>query len=83
MGDISGDCAPLPSGRAMSDLVAGDPDAIGRVLFHTLLRASLVGTGMYLMGSRRETLIRDALAGSLGIDAFVLAWVLWKNGRPE
>ncbi len=81
MGDLAGECAPLPSGQAMADLVGGDPSALGRVLAHTFLRTTLIGAGMLAIGSRRETIVRDAIAGSLGIDAFVLGWTLWNRSQ--
>lgn len=81
LGDLAGECAPLPSGQAMDDLVGGDPSALGRVLGHTFLRATLIGAGMMAVGARRGTVVRDAIAGSLGIDAFVAAWALWNRSR--
>lgn len=67
-------CASLPSGTAAFELVNGDLAALPRVLAHTALRATLIGTGMYLIGVPKETLVRNAIAGSVGIDMFVLLW---------
>jgi hypothetical protein len=67
-------CASLPSGEAAHDLVSGDLTALPRVLTHTALRAALIGTGMWVMGASKKTLVRNALAGSVGIDLFVLLW---------
>lgn len=77
LGEFS-DCqddASLPSGKAWIDFVrGGDIGALGRALAHTGLRAALIGTGLTVVGARRETLVRDSVAGSLGVDAFILMW---------
>lgn len=71
--------APLPSGRAALDLVTGRPGGLGKTIVCTLGRASLIGVGMAVVG-KRENLVRDALAGALGIEAFVLAWAMHRAG---
>lgn len=70
----------LPSGRAAVDLVNGRPGGLTRTVGCTLGRAALIGTGMWISG-KRENLGRDALAGALGIEAFVLAWALYRRGE--
>lgn len=72
-----GDVAALPSGRAWRSFVEdGDADSLGAALMHTGLRAALIGAGLLAVGSNRKTLVRDAVTGSLGVDAFILAWTL-------
>lgn len=67
----------LPSGRAWLAFVRnGDVSALGEALGHTALRATLIGAGLWVAGARRETLVRDSVAGSLGVDAFILMWSL-------
>lgn len=72
-------CAALPSGEAAAEFVRGDLKALPRVLAHTALRATLIGVGAWLAGADRKTLVRDAIAGSLGIDAFVIGWALLRR----
>ncbi len=74
------DDASLPSGRAWVRLVRdGDVGALGSVIAHTGLRATLIGAGLWAVGARRGTIVRDAVAGSLGVDAFILAWSLCRR----
>lgn len=65
----------LPSEAAARALVRGEPGAWVDVLSSTLLRASLIGAGLYVVGSR-ERLVRNALAGALAVEIGVLlfAW---------
>ena len=67
----------LPSGRAAADLVNGRPGGLAKTIACTFGRAALIGTGMWL-GGKQENLFRDALAGALGIEAFVLAWAAYR-----
>lgn len=75
-------CTALPSGQATADLVAGDVDAVGRVALCTLGRAVLLGAGMLVAG-KRENLVRDAIAGAVGIEAFVIGWAVWRRGQAR
>lgn len=70
----------LPSGRAAVDLVNGKPGGLTKTIACTLGRAALIGTGMWL-GGKRENLGRDAVAGAVGIEAFVLAWALYRSSE--
>ena len=72
-------CAALPSGQAAFDLLAGKWSAIGPVVGYTLARSVLVGLGMAVAGER-EHIVRNAVAGALAIEGFVLVWALLKNG---
>ena len=66
----------LPSSDAAGDLVLGKPGALATVAATTAARAVLIGLGLYLVGEREpHRLIRNALGGSLAIEAFVLGWV--------
>jgi hypothetical protein len=65
----------LPSGTSAKALVQGDMKALPEVVLHTALRAGLIGTGMYIAGARTDV-VRNAVAGSLAIEAFVLLWML-------
>lgn len=74
------DTSALPSGRAAVDLVNGKPGGLVKTVACTLGRAALIGTGMWL-GGKRENLGRDAVAGAVGIEAFVLAWALYRSSE--
>lgn len=78
LGEFSeSDDASLPSGKAWLSFVRdGNVAALGEALGHTALRATLIGAGLWVAGARRETLVRDSVAGSLGVDAFILMWSL-------
>jgi hypothetical protein len=69
--------AALPSGTSAYRLMSGDPSGLVGVVGHTLARSALVGTGMAIAGER-EHIVRNAVAGALGIEAFVLVWAAWK-----
>jgi hypothetical protein len=75
---MNGKPAPLPSGQAALDLVKGRPGGFGRTVACTFGRAALIGVGM-LVGGKTENLARDAFAGALGIEAFVLAWAYYRS----
>lgn len=77
LGDPPDSCpAALPSGSSASALIGGDWSALPLAVGHTLLRSMLVGTGLLVAGER-EHVIRNAVAGSLAIEAFVLGWAAW------
>lgn len=65
----------LPSEIAARAFIRGEPGALTAVVFSTLLRASLIGAGLYVAGDREHT-IRNALAGALAVEVGVLlfAW---------
>ena len=71
-------CNALPSGAAAHDLVNGRPGGLGKTILCTFGRAALIGTGMWIAG-KRDNLGRDALAGAVGIEAFVIAWAIYKG----
>ncbi len=74
------DSPALPSGRAAVELVNGKPGGLVKTIVCTLGRAALIGTGMWL-GGKKDNLGRDAVAGALGIEAFVLAWALYRSSE--
>lgn len=65
----------LPSETAARALIRGEPGALGSVLYWTLLRAGIIGAGLYAVGDREHT-VRNALAGALAVEVGVLlfAW---------
>jgi len=71
-------CGPdpreLPSSRAAIHFVDGVPGAFWGIVATTALRATLVATGIYLAGGRRNVVLQAAVAAGL-IEAFALAWV--------
>lgn len=69
--------AALPSGTSAYRLMRGDPKGLAGIVGHTIGRASLIGVGMAVAGERKH-LVRNALGGALGIEAFVLVWAAWK-----
>jgi hypothetical protein len=70
----------LPSATSAKALVAGQPGALWLVLGHTVLRAGLIGAGLYAAG-QRQGVAKSALAGSLAIELFVLGWAV-SNKEP-
>jgi hypothetical protein len=70
-------CPALPSGSSAVALLNGDPGALPIAIGHTLLRSVLVGAGLLVAGERTHV-VRNAIAGSLAIETFVLAWAAWK-----
>jgi len=78
VGDPPACAAALPSGTSAARLIAGDASALPLAVLHTALRAALVGSGLYLAGERANV-VRNAVAGSLAIESFVLAWAAWKR----
>ena len=74
--------AALPSGSSAAALVGGDMSALPLAVGHTIVRAALVGAGLIVAGERSHV-IRNAVAGSLAIETFVLAWAAWKLRRDK
>lgn len=73
--------ACLPSGRYAVALVGGDLGAIVPILGYTALRAGLIAAGIWLLGARKH-LVRNSVAGALGVEAYVLTWAaIQKRGQ--
>lgn len=70
--------ADLPSADAAKRLVRGESAAIPAVIFTTLARAALIGAGMYVVSSNKDmhTLSKQAIAGAVAVELFVLGWAL-------
>lgn len=73
-------CDTLPSAQSAAALVRGEPGSFLRVLGHTAGRAALIGVGLAVVGER-EHIVKYAIAGALGIEAFVLGYTYWQEGR--
>ena len=71
-------CAALPSGQAAFDLVSGDRSCLLPVIGTTLARSALIGVGMAVAGERKH-LVRNAVAGAVAVEGFVLIWALFKK----
>lgn len=69
-----GQCASLPSSSAAADFLAGRDGGLLGVVASTAGRAALIGTGLYIAGER-DRLVRNAIAGALAIEVFVLTWI--------
>jgi len=72
-GETVGESAPLPSAESAAALVRGDAGALGQVARDAALRGVLLAIGMACLGERRH-LLRNAIGGTLAIEAFVLIW---------
>ena len=64
----------MPSYEAACDAYRGDPAAVWKVGLGFGSRAAVIGLGLFVAGERRN-LVRNALAGSAAVEAFVLGWV--------
>jgi hypothetical protein len=74
--------AALPSGTSAADLLSGDLRALPIAVAHTVVRAALIGTGLLVAGERVHV-VRNAVAGSLAIETFVLGWAAWKLRKQK
>lgn len=74
----------LPSATAARDLVAGDLNALPRVIGWTLMRAVLIGAGVALAGERKHV-VRYAVAGAAFVEVWILCWAKLTEGadRPQ
>ncbi len=82
-------CPAPVSGQSTYALVRGDWSALPRVAFFAACRAGLIALG--IAGARRlidgpgakpdPHLLRDSVAGAIGIEAFVALWALLKGRR--
>ncbi len=73
-------CPTLPSSESAYNFIQGRPGSTIRLVRDLFARAALVGVGMAVAGER-EHLFRNAFAGAVGIEVFVLGWV-WLNAPP-
>jgi hypothetical protein len=73
-----GTYVPLPSQSSAERFVREGLPGVPGLVAHTLLRSALVGGGIVLFAGRRDRkVVRDAVAGALMIEAFVIAWAWW------
>lgn len=74
----------LPSASSAREFVERGAAALPKVVFHTLGRAALVGLGVAFLGTEdaRRNLVRNAVAGAVGIEAFVLWWT-WRKAHES
>lgn len=72
----------LPSASSALAFARGEPGALPLVVLHTLLRAGIIGAGLYVAGTRRN-LARTAIVSSLAIETFVLCWAVHQNNRAS
>lgn len=72
----------LPSASSALAFVRGEPGAFPVVALHTLVRAGIIGTGLYVAGTRRN-LFRTAIVSSLAIETFVICWAIHQNNRAS
>ena len=74
--------ATLPSSDAVANLLDCKPGALFEVVGSTLLRAGLIGAGMYAAGFRtQKQLARGAIGGALAIELFVFGWVAYQRRK--
>lgn len=65
-------------------MLVTDPDAtsLAAVVGSTLARAALIAGGIYLsskvLGWDEKHVVRNSLAGAIGIEAFVLAYIAYR-----
>lgn len=80
---VSSSAPVLPSADSAQRLLDGQPGALGDAILHVLGRAVLVGLGMAAVPKVRKSLKSSlpvaALAGSLAIEGFVLAYLSKKS----
>jgi len=69
--------ATLPSVVAAERYLDGSGGNLLGVIGSALGRAAIIASGMYIAGERKHV-ARNALAGSLAIEAFVLVYVGWQ-----
>lgn len=67
-------CRSLPSSNSAYSLVQGVPGALPRVIAHMVLRSLLIYPGIRLAKVPPKQAALAAALGSVGIEAFVLAW---------
>lgn len=67
-------CATLPSSESAFAFVRGDRGSSLLLARDLIVRSSLVALGMYAVGERQH-LWRNAIAGGVAIELFVLLWI--------
>ena len=76
---------PMPTYRAVCDLYEGKPGALWDVGLGILSRAAFIGAGIYVVGGERDLarVAQLAIAGSLGVEAFVVGYVWIESGELQ
>ena len=69
----------LPSSNSAAALVSGDLSALPVVGAHLVGRGALLWTGMRLAGLDAPAATRAAVAGTVSIEFFALAWFAWQR----
>ena len=72
------ECVTLPSAESGAELARGELRSLPKAAIHTAGRAGLIALGLLAVG-RREHVVRDALAGALAIEAFVVLYMRAKT----
>jgi hypothetical protein len=72
----------LPSATSACELAHGVPGALPRVVLHTLGRALLIGTGLFLAGERKRV-VRYSFAVALAIEAFAISWAMYQKNKER
>lgn len=75
-------CASLPSSTSVSDMLDGKFDGFVGSIVSTAVRGGLIAGGLYIAGDRKH-LWRDALAGALAIETFVILYTLARKAALE
>jgi hypothetical protein len=73
----------IPSAKSALKLVRGEPNALRFVVRDVLLRASIIGAGLYFAGEREgaSALIKKSVAASCAIEAVVLCLTAHSNRK--
>ena len=70
----------FPSSVSARKCIRGE--GCGETLYWVLRRTALIATGMRLAGEDKD-LVKKALAGSIAVQTFVMAWTAANMDKPE
>lgn len=71
-----------PSARSASMLARGEPGSIVACVAHCAFRSMLVAVGLRAVGHGEKDLVRDAVAGAIAIEVFLVGWAI-RQERKE
>lgn len=73
----------LPSQDAAIHLVSGDPMGIPESIGATLVRATLIASGMWFAGYRGKDLFRLSVYGATAVEIFVIGYTAYHANKDN
>ena len=82
--DMTEYCPSLPSSTDALRAVNGEPAGWALVVRDIFFRSGLIAAGVYMYNPKSKNIIKNSVAGSVAVEAFVLGWIwVMKPAAPQ